>query len=229
MSLLFTVIVTFVASVDVLLVEFHPHFHRHVHNIFFIVTSIQSHRHFLSPSSSLPPLSSLHLPSFTFIYLNRFRSCCLSPSDFLLLISFSVPHIKRTWSQIRHRPSSESKELGARQGTDYISSGNRTESQTRHKSSSASQEFESRQDTAQLISSLNALVRSAGFSLKMQLRLLLLPISSHGSTAATVSSWVHLILSSNLSRKSETLLQDTLTWHPATTTQHLSWKNCTGF
>ena len=39
--------------------------------------------------------------------------------------------------------------------------------------------------------------------LKMQPRLLLPPISSHGSTPATVSSWVHLILSSNLSRKFE--------------------------
>ena len=46
----------------------------------------------------------------------------------------------------------------------------------------------------------------------------------HGLTTATVSSCVHLILSSNLSRKFKTLLQD-----PAITTQHLSWKNCTGF
>ena len=46
----------------------------------------------------------------------------------------------------------------------------------------------------------------------------------HGLTTATVSSWVHLILSSNLSRKFKTLLQDS-----AITTQHLSWKNCTGF
>ena len=35
----------------------------------------------------------------------------------------------------------------------------------------------------------------------MQPRLLLLPISFHGLTTATVSSWVHPILSSNLSRK----------------------------
>ena len=35
----------------------------------------------------------------------------------------------------------------------------------------------------------------------MQPRLLLLPISSHGLTTATVSSWVHLILPSNLYRK----------------------------
>ena len=49
------------------------------------------------------------------------------------------------------------------------------------------------------------------------------PISSHGSTIATVSSWVHLILSSYLSRKFKTLLQDSFSWHPGTTTQHLSW------
>ena len=54
-------------------------------------------------------------------------------------------------------------------------------------------------------------------------------ISSHGLTTATVSSWVHLILSSNRYRKFRTLLQDLFSWHPATTTQHLSWKNCTGF
>ena len=38
------------------------------------------------------------------------------------------------------------------------------------------------------------------------------------------SSWVHLILSSNLSRKFRTLLQDLFSWPPVTTTQHLSWK-----
>ena len=48
-------------------------------------------------------------------------------------------------------------------------------------------------------------------------------------TTATVSSWVHLILSSNLYRKFRTLLQDLFSWHPVITTQHLSWKNCTGF
>ena len=69
-----------------------------------------------------------------------------------------------------------------------------------------------------------ALVQSAGFSLKTQPRLLLFPISSHGLTTATVSSWVHLIVSSNLSRKFRTLLQDLFSWHPVTTTQHLSWK-----
>ena len=58
----------------------------------------------------------------------------------------------------------------------------------------------------------------------MQPRLLLLPISFHGLTTATVSLWVHLILSSNLSRKFRTLLQDFFSWHPVTNTQHLSWK-----
>ena len=72
-----------------------------------------------------------------------------------------------------------------------------------------------------LISRLNALVQSAGFSLKTQPRLLLLPISSHGLTTATVSSWVYLILSSNLYRKFKTLLQVLFSWHPVTTTQHL--------
>ena len=46
---------------------------------------------------------------------------------------------------------------------------------------------------------------------------------------AIVSLWVHLILSDNLSRKFNTLLQDTFSWHPASTPQHLSWKNYTGF
>ena len=54
-------------------------------------------------------------------------------------------------------------------------------------------------------------------------------ISSHGLTTATVSSGVHLILLSNLSRKFRTFLQDLFSWHLVTTTQHLSWKNCTGF
>ena len=58
----------------------------------------------------------------------------------------------------------------------------------------------------------------------MQPRLLLLPTSFHGLTTATVSLWVHLILSSNLSRKFRTLLQDLFSWHPVITTQHLSWK-----
>ena len=72
-------------------------------------------------------------------------------------------------------------------------------------------------------------IHSAGFPLKMQPRLLLPPISSHSLTIATVSSWVHLILSSKLSRKFKTLLQDSFSWNPATTTQHPSRKNCTGF
>ena len=46
----------------------------------------------------------------------------------------------------------------------------------------------------------------------------------HGLTTATVSLWVHLILSSNLSRKFRTLLQDLFSWHPVINTQHLSWK-----
>ena len=70
----------------------------------------------------------------------------------------------------------------------------------------------------------NCLVQSAGFSLKTQPRLFLLPTSFHGLTTATVSSWVHLILSSNLYRKFRTLRQDLFSWHPVTTTQHLSWK-----
>ena len=62
----------------------------------------------------------------------------------------------------------------------------------------------------------------------MQPRHLLL--SSYGSTtAAAVSSWVHPILSSNLSRKFKTLLQGSFSWHPVTTTHYLSWKNYTGF
>ena len=38
----------------------------------------------------------------------------------------------------------------------------------------------------------------------------------------TVSSWAHPILSSNLSRKFKTLLQDSFSWHLAITTLHLS-------
>ena len=34
---------------------------------------------------------------------------------------------------------------------------------------------------------------------------------------------------SNPSRKFKTLLHNWFSWHPATTTQHLSWKNSTGF
>ena len=58
---------------------------------------------------------------------------------------------------------------------------------------------------------------------------LVIPTSFHGLTTATVPLWVHLILSSNLSRKFRTFLQDLFSWHPVITTQHLSWKNCTGF
>ena len=61
----------------------------------------------------------------------------------------------------------------------------------------------------------------------MEPRLLLLHISSHSLTTATVSSWVHLILLSNLSRKIKTLLQDSFFWHPTTTTQHLKTKRST--
>ena len=57
----------------------------------------------------------------------------------------------------------------------------------------------------------------------------LFPISSHNLTITTVSSRVHLILSSNLYRKFKTLLQDSFSWHLPTNTKHLSWKNCTGF
>ena len=49
-----------------------------------------------------------------------------------------------------------------------------------------------------------------------------IPISSHGLTTSIVSSWVHLILSSSLSRKFRPLLQDSFSWHPATTPQHVS-------
>ena len=48
----------------------------------------------------------------------------------------------------------------------------------------------------------------------MQPTLLLLPISFHGLITATVSSCERLILSSNLSRKFRTLLQDLFSWHP---------------
>ena len=54
----------------------------------------------------------------------------------------------------------------------------------------------------------------------------LFPISSHGLTTATVSSWVHLILSSSLYRKFWALLQDLFSWHPITTTlllEKLHW------
>ena len=40
--------------------------------------------------------------------------------------------------------------------------------------------------------------------------------------SVTVSSWAHPILSSNLSRKFKTLLQDSFSWHLVITTLHLS-------
>ena len=63
----------------------------------------------------------------------------------------------------------------------------------------------------------------------MQPKLLLPLTSSHGLITVTVSSWVHPILSSNLSRKFKTLLQDSSSWHLVITALHLSWKSCTGF
>ena len=80
------------------------------------------------------------------------------------------------------------------------------------------------------ILSLNTLVQPAGFSLKTQPRHLLLPISSHGLTTATVSSWVHLIPSSSLSRKLKTAARLVLiigTPPPPLNTS--PGKNCTGF
>ena len=71
---------------------------------------------------------------------------------------------------------------------------------------------------------LNALVPSAGFSRKMQPRLLLLFISSHSLTTATVSLCVLLILSSSLSRKFTCKTRSL-----GTPRQHLSWNNCNGF
>ena len=70
---------------------------------------------------------------------------------------------------------------------------------------------------------------STDFSLKMQPKPLLPPTSSRGLITVTVSSWVHPILSSNLSRKFKTMLQDSFSWHLVITTRHLSWKSCTGF
>ena len=53
---------------------------------------------------------------------------------------------------------------------------------------------------------------------------MLLPTSFHGLTTATVSLWVHLILSSNLSRKFRTLLTRlVLLAPPSSPRQHLSW------
>ena len=52
---------------------------------------------------------------------------------------------------------------------------------------------------------------------------------SDGFITVTVSFWVHLSLASNLSKKFKILLQDSFSWHPATTTLHLSRKYCTMF
>ena len=41
------------------------------------------------------------------------------------------------------------------------------------------------------------------------------------------NSWVHLTLSSNLSNKFKTLLQDEFSWHPATTTEPVSYTHLT--
>ena len=62
-----------------------------------------------------------------------------------------------------------------------------------------------------------------------QPRLLLLPISSHGSTTATVSSWIHLVLSSSLSRKFKTFAARLVLLAPRH--RHLTplLENCTGF
>ena len=50
------------------------------------------------------------------------------------------------------------------------------------------------------------LIQSPDFSLQMQSKLSLPPISSHGLIAVTVSLWANSILSSNLSKKFKTLL-----------------------
>ena len=52
----------------------------------------------------------------------------------------------------------------------------------------------------------------------MQPKLLLRHTSSHGLITVTVSSWAHPILSSNLSTKFKTFLQDSSSWHLIITT-----------
>ena len=80
-----------------------------------------------------------------------------------------------------------------------------------------------------LISSLNALVQSAGFSLKTQPRLLLLPLSSHGLThrncllMGTPNSVIQPL------QKILNFAARLILLAPATNTQHIYWKNCTGF
>ena len=63
----------------------------------------------------------------------------------------------------------------------------------------------------------------------MQPKLLLPPIASHGLITVTISSWAHPVLSSNLSKKFKTLLQDSSSWHLVITTLHFSCKSCTSF
>ena len=69
---------------------------------------------------------------------------------------------------------------------------------------------------------------NVGFSLKTQKRILLFPIYSYGLTIATVSSWIHLILPSNISRKLKTATRHVL-WAPRHNHSNLSRKNCTSF
>ena len=54
-------------------------------------------------------------------------------------------------------------------------------------------------------------------------------LSPHGRQCKCLLTGTPNSVSFNLSRKFKTLLQDSFFWHPATSTQHLSWKNCTGF
>ena len=63
----------------------------------------------------------------------------------------------------------------------------------------------------------------------MQPKLLLPPIASHGLITVTISSWAHPVLSSNLSKKFKTLLQDSSSLHLVITTLHFSCKSCTSF
>ena len=76
-----------------------------------------------------------------------------------------------------------------------------------------------------LFRALHALVRSAGFSLKTQPRLLLL-----NSDILSRLDYCNCLLMGTPNsviqplQKFRTLLQDLFSWHPVTTTQHLSWK-----
>ena len=49
------------------------------------------------------------------------------------------------------------------------------------------------------------------------------------ATKALVTSYILLWLDYCNHLLMGTLLQDLFSWHPVTTTQHLSWKKCTGF